>query len=218
MRNFLLRLENYFKRMPERDQKIFPYFLFVCIFIIFYYGLISPTETKTKKLKSENDTLEQKVFMLKNKVSVLDTIKTGMQKKKEKLKSLEEQFYKLKRRVPEKDEVAGIVKKLAEAEKISYLIREVDERDYIDHQTYIEIPMSVSLQGDYYHIFDFIKRVEDSDRFFLITGMTFMADEEINGNVQSTLNISAFKIRELEYYVRLFQSKNTSSKGAKNGK
>ena len=166
----------------------------------------------------ENNTLEQKVFMLKSKVSVLDTIKTGMQKKKEKLKSLEEEFYRLKNRVPEKDEVAGIVRKLAEAEKISYLIREVDERDYVDHKTYIEIPMSVSLQGDYYHIFDFIKRVEDSDRFFLITGMTFMADEEINGNVQATLNISAFKIRELEYYIRLFQSKNTSSKGAKNGK
>ncbi|BBB32844.1 hypothetical protein TTHT_1330 [Thermotomaculum hydrothermale] len=218
MRSFLLRLESYFKRMPERDQKIFPYFMFVCIFIIFYYGLIMTTIHKTRMLKNENNNLEQKVFMLKSKVSVLDTVKIGMQKKEKDLKELEQKFYELKNRVPETDEVSKIVKSLAKAEKMNYLIRELDEKNYIKHKAYTEIPMSIYLEGDFYHALHFIKAIEDSDRFFLINGMSFDANEEINGNVNVTLNLSAFKIMQLEYYLNAFSEKKAEEKGEKNVK
>ncbi len=219
MRSFLLRLESYFKRMPERDQKIFPYFAFVCIFIIFYYGLINPTTAKTKRLKNENNVLEQKVFMLKSKVSILGTVKLGMQKKLSQLTELENEFNNLKKRVPDSDEVAKIIKTLARAEKMSYLIREVDEKNYIKHKTYTEIPISISLSGDFYHGYHFIKSIEKSDRFFLVNGLTMIADDEENGNVDVTLNLSAYKIMELQYYINAYKNQQAKSKnGDKNVK
>lgn len=205
--------------MPERDQKIFPYFVFICIFILFYYGLINPTSQKTKNLKSENNNLEQKVFMLKSKVSVLDTVKLGMKKKEKQMRELEEEFYRLKKRVPETDEISKIIRYLAKAEKMNYLIKEVDEKNYIKHKTYTEIPMSVFLSGDFYHAYDFIKAIENTDRFFLINGVTFTSNEERNGNVDVTLNLSAFKIMELDYYINAAKKVNQQDKnGAKNGK
>ncbi len=219
MRSFLLRLESYFKRMPERDQKIFPYFAFVCIFIIFYYGLINPTIGKTRKLKNENNMLEQKVFMLKSKVSILGTVKLGMQKKLSQLKELESEFYNLKKRVPDSDEIAKIIKTLAKAEKMNYLIREVDEKNYIKHKNYTEIPISIFLSGDFYHGYHFIKSIEKSDRFFLVNGLTMTANDEENGNVDITLNLSAFKIMELQYYINAYKNRQTKGKnGEKNAK
>ena len=211
MRSFLLRLESYFKRMPERDQKIFPYFAFVCIFIIFYYGLISPTTGKTKRLKNENNMLEQKVFMMKSKVSILGTVKLGMKKKLSQFTELEKEFYNLKKRVPDNDEIAKIIKTLAKAEKMSYLIRQVDEKNYIKHKNYTEIPISIFLSGDFYNGYHFIKSIENSDRFFLINGLTITANNEENGNVDVNLNLSAFKIMDLQYYINAY--KNQATKG-----
>ncbi len=212
MRSFLLRLEGYFKRMPERDQKIFPFFLFVCVFILFYYGLIIPTASKTQKLKNENRNLEQKVFMLKSKVSVLDTVKIGMKKKERQFKDLEREFYRLKERVPSSDEVARIIKSFAKAEKVNYLIREVDEKNYIKHEAYTEIPINISLIGDFYHVFSFIKAIENNNRFFLINGLTFTASEDVNGNVEVNLDLSAFKVMDLDYYINAFKNRGNKDK------
>ncbi len=216
MREFLLRLEGYFKRMPERDQKIFPYFLFICLFILFYYGLISPLSKEIEIIKSENNNLEQKVFMLKSKVSVFDTVKLGMIKKEKNMKELENEFYRLKKRVPETDEISQIIKSLAKAEKMNYLIKQVDEKNYIKHDVYTEIPMSVFLSGDFYHAYDFIKTLENTDRFFLINGLSFTANGERNGSVDVSINISAFKVMGLEYYINSFSGNKADGKNGDN--
>ncbi|GEM_PF-2040260 len=215
MRSFLLRLEGYFKRMPERDQKIFPYFLFICIFIIFYYGLIQPTKQKTVNLKNENLDLEQKVFMLKSKVSVLDTVKAGMAKKEKEFDSLQKEFENLKKRVPDADEVSGIIKTLAKAEKVDYLIREVDEENYIKHKEYVEIPINVNLSGDFYNVYHFLKQLENSKRFLVLNGMTLNANADKNGNVDASVEMSAFKIMDLNYYINLYARKGKEKENEK---
>ncbi len=213
MRSFLLRLESYFKRMPERDQKIFPYFLFVCIFILFYFGLIQPTRHKTLKLKNDNSNLEQKIFMLKSRVSILGTVEVGMKKKEGEYQRLLEDFKELKSRVPSADEVSKIIKTFASAQNVNYLIRSVAEKNYVKKDSYTEIPMSVTLSGDYKSIYNFLKRVEDAKRFFLLNGMTLTARSDVNGSVDASIDVSAFKIMDIEYYIKQLKNKGKKVKG-----
>ncbi len=212
MREFLLRFEGYFKRMPERDQKIFPYFMFVCIILIFYYLLIVPIHKKIKDLKTQNLDLSQKVFVLEQKVTVLETVRKGIDKKQNEYQSLKKRFEELTSKIPTSDQISNIVKVLAKSEKVDYMIRQLSEKNYITNDLYTEIPISVSLRGDYFKVFDFLKSIEDTRRFFIIKGLSFSSDEKFNGDVALNFDISAFKMRELDYYVNYFKRKKGDNK------
>ena len=67
MRQFLLNMERRYTAMHSRDQQIFPYFVFACIFLVGYFLLVSPLSRKTDFLAADNLQLEQEVYSLDQK-------------------------------------------------------------------------------------------------------------------------------------------------------
>ncbi|RLE20500.1 MAG: hypothetical protein DRJ08_06875, partial [Acidobacteria bacterium] len=67
MRQFLLKLEKKFVSLHPRDQKIVPFFMFICIFLVFYMLIISPLSTKASQLSLDNSQMTQESFSLEQK-------------------------------------------------------------------------------------------------------------------------------------------------------
>ncbi len=205
MRLLLLKLERKYTGMHSRDQKIFPYFMFICIFLVFYFLIISPLVDRTRLIEIENEQMEQEADTLTQKLQILDSLKE--RKAREELRSadLKQQFNSLSRQVPSQDEIAGILSHLAQSEQVSFLIQSIAEKDYVEQRKYTIIPVSVSAQADYEHIMSFMHSIEDAQRLLTVNGVRFAIDPENPLSISAFFTVNAYKIQGLETLISLYR-------------
>ncbi len=205
MRQFLLKLEKKFMSLHSRDQKILPYFIFVCIFLIFYMVIISPLSTKASQLATDNSQMEQEVFSLEQKLKVLTAVEQRLAQGKEKSLAFKNQFQKLKRQVPSTDELANVLGRLADSEKLTFLIQSIAEKDYVETRKYTSIPIIISAAADFDRITHFLKAVETSERLMTIDMIQINVDGENPSRITTQFTVNAYKIPGLEQLIRVYR-------------
>ncbi len=215
MRRLLLRLEQKFISLHPRDQKILPYFAFVCIFLIFYMLIISPLSTKASQLSRDNSQMEQEAFSLDQKLKVLTAVEQRLAQGKEKSLEFREQFQKLKRQVPSKDEIANVLSHLAESEKLTFLIQSIAEKDYVETRKYTRIPLMVSAAADFDHIIHFVGEVETSERLMTIDSIQMNVDGENPSRITTSFTVDTFKIPGLEQLIQVYREEVQEKKNEK---
>lgn len=215
MRQFLLEMERRYTSMHSRDQRIFPYFVFICIFLVGYFVLVSPLSRKTDFLAADNRQLEQEVYSLDQKLTILQDVQKRKVGQEERQVQLKEQFEKLRRRVPAKDEIAGILAHLAAAEQVEFLIRDIAEKDYIEDKKFTVIPLLVNARADYDHIHSFLKRIESSPRLLTIESLDMGIDPDNPTAITASFTVQAYKIRSLETLLAIYRNRQQQEKKEK---
>ncbi|NOY22931.1 MAG: type 4a pilus biogenesis protein PilO [Acidobacteria bacterium] len=215
MRLFLLKLEKKFMSLHPRDQKILPYFAFICIFLIFYMLVISPLSTKASHLSNDNSQIKQEVFSLEQKLKVLNAVEQQLAQGKEKSLAFRNQFQKLKRQVPSKDEIANVLSHLADSEKLTFLIQSISEKDYVETRKYTSIPLMISAAADFDHIVRFVKAVETSERLMAIDSIQINVDGENPSKITTRFTVNTFKIPGLEQLIRVYREEVQEKKNEK---
>ncbi len=205
MRQFLLKLEKKFVSLHPRDQKIVPFFMFICIFLVFYMLIISPLSTKASQLSLDNSQMTQESFSLEQKLKVLTTVEQRLAQGKEKSLAFRNQFQKLKRQVPSQDEIATVLSHLADSEKLTFLIQSISEKDYIQTRKYTSIPLLISAAADFDHIIHFVKSVETSERLMTIDTIQINVDRENPSRIMTSFVVNTFKIPALEQLIQVYR-------------
>ncbi|NOZ12890.1 MAG: type 4a pilus biogenesis protein PilO [Acidobacteria bacterium] len=218
MRQFLLKLEKKFVSLHPRDQKILPYFTFICIFLIFYMLIISPLSTKTTQMSTDNSQMEQEAFSLKQKLEVLDTVKQRLMRGEEKSKVFKDRFQELKQQVPSQDEIARVLSHLADSQKVNFLIQSISERDYVETRKYTSIPLVISAAADFSHIIHFVKAVETSKRLMTISSIQISVDNDNPAIITTQFTVNTYKIPGLEQLIRVYREEAQEKKNEKNKK
>ena len=212
MRNMLLKLEKKFGSLHPRDQKIFPYFVFACIFLIFYFLLISPLSIKTTRLSLDNRQMDQEAFSLKQKLQIMDTVKKRAVEERKQSEVYKKEFADMKRHVPSKDDISKIVAHLADSEKVSFLIQNIAEQDYVENKRFTTIPVAIAVQADYNNVYQFLKSMESSERLLTIDGLQIGVNPKDPVNVSARFTVNAYKIRDLSVLVKLYQQEMLEKK------
>ena len=215
MRSLLLKLERRYTGMHSRDQKIFPYFVFVCIFLIFYFLIISPMVDRTRLLKLENSQMQRESDNLKQKLQVMDTLQERQAREQSRSVELKKQFAALSRQVPSRDEIAGVLSHLAVSEKVAFLIQKIAEKDYVEQRKYTVIPVTVAAQADYDHIFSFLQSIENSERLLTINGLQVAIDPENPLSISALFTVNAYKIQALETLISMYQQEQEEARNVK---
>jgi len=215
MRQFLLNLERKYTTMHSRDQRIFPYFVFICIFLVGYFLVVSPLSRKTDYLLADNQQLQQEVHSLKQKLQVLHDVEKRKEQEEERKVRLRDQFEQLRRQVPPRDEIAGILAHLAASEQVAFLIQDISEKDYIEDTKFTMIPILVNVRSDYAHVHDFLKKVESSPRLMTIDSIELGIDPENPTAIGASFTVQAYKIRSLDTLIALYRDQVAASNGEK---
>ncbi len=205
MRQLLLKLEKKFVSLHPRDQKILPYFIFICLFLIFYMLIISPLSEKATQLSRENSEMAQEAFSLGQKLQVLNAVEQRLASGKEKSLRYRKQFENLKRQVPSKDEIARVLSRLADSEQITFLIQSISEKDYLETRKYTTIPLMVTAASDFDHIISFIKSVETSERLMTINAIQINVDGENPSRILTSFTVNTYKIPALEQLIAVYR-------------
>ena len=215
MRQLLLKLEKKFTSLHPRDQKIFPFFIFITIFLVFYMLIISPLSARGTRLSMDNSEMKQEAYSLEQKLKVLDTVKQRLARGEEKSRAFRDQFQKLKRQVPSKDEIANVLGRLADSEKITFLIQSIAERDYIETRKYTSIPLTISAAADFDHIVHFVKSVENSERLMTIDAIQIAVDPKNPSKIATSFTVNTFKIPALEQLIKVYREEKQEKKNKK---
>lgn len=215
MRQFLLKLEKKFISLHPRDQKIFPFFAFICIFLLFYMLIISPLSTKASQLAVDKSQMEQEVFSLEQKLKVLTAVEQRLAQGKEKSLLFKNQFQKLERQVPSTDEIANVLGRLADSEKLTFLIQSIAEKDYVETRKYTSIPIIISAVADFDHITHFLRSVETSERLMTIDMIQISVDGENPSRITTQFTVNTYKIPELEQLIRVYREEVQEQKNEK---
>lgn len=215
MRSLLLKLEHRYTSMHSRDQKIFPYFTFVCIFLVFYFLIVSPVVDRTRTLEVENDQMRTEANNLKQKLQVLSSIQERKAREESRSEELKEQFSALSRQVPSRDEISGVLSHLAMSEEVAFLIQKIAEKDYVEQRKYTVIPVTVAAQADYDHIFSFLQSIEKSERLLTINGLQLAIDPENPVSISALFTVNAYKIQGLETLMSLYYQEQEEARNVK---
>jgi len=204
MRKMLLKLERKFSKLLPREQRIFPFFLIVCIFIVFQFLLLTPVLKKKTRLKIDSDSLKNEVFSLKQKLKGMDTVSNALDKIRIEVANETEIFNKLTHKIPSKDQLASILSYLASAEKIKFMVKEMDEKSYIENSRYTVIPFSITIEGDYFDVLSFLVSMEDEkNRLLKVENIRFSQENIESSDVTAYFVVHAYKIRSMDYLMEL---------------
>jgi Tfp pilus assembly protein PilO len=204
MRNKLLKLEKKFEKLLPREQKIFPFFVMICLFLIFQYLLLDPILKKKNNLKLEHTTLKNEVFSLKLKLRGMDKAANTLKSLDKEVKDLIARFNSLTSRIPSKDKLASILSHLAASEKVKFMVKEMDEQTYIENSRYTVIPFSIIVAGDYFNVLDFLISLENAqNRLLKINNIRFSRTDLNSMEITAMFTVEAYKIRSMEYLIEL---------------
>lgn len=204
MRKLLLKIERKFEKLLPREQKVFPIFVIVCLFLVFQYILLSPILKKKTRLKIENDTLKNEVFSLNLKLKGMGNVAKSLDTLDNEVSKLIGEFTVLTNKIPSKDKLASILSHLAASEKIKFMVKEMDEKSYIENSRYTVIPFSVTVAGDYFNVRSFLISLENAeDRLLKIENVRITIEEGDSLEVMAYFTIEAYKIRSMDYLMEL---------------
>ncbi len=204
MRNKLLKLEKKFEKLLPREQRIFPFFVMVCLFLIFQYLLLDPVLKKKNNLKLEHATLKNEVFSLRLKLRGMDKASNTLDNLQKDVSKLTTRFNNLTNRIPSKDKLASILSHLAASEKVKFMVKEMDEQTYVENSRYTVIPFLVTVSGDYFDVLDFLISLENAEnRLLKINNIRFARTDLNSMEITALFTVEAYKIRSMEYLIEL---------------
>jgi len=128
----------------------------------------------------------------KQKVATLDTLR-------KKVGEAQDQIAYFERRLPnsaEAPELLNQLRRVANYTGVTYT--SLDRLNTVEHKSYTEIPIKITLEVDYHGLGEFVNRIENSPRFAKIDNINVEASEEDPFRQKVELNLSTFIFSEPE--------------------
>ena len=160
----------------------------------FYYGLFQPLQNDINTVNEEIDKVETEIKTLQFKSANLRNIE-------KRLKELEDDFREASKRLPEDQEIPGLMKLVAGQARLSNLEilfwRDVQEAAPSSDDIYTEISVSLGVEGFYRDVAQFFDLVAKLTRIVNINNITMNKLRLEEGEMLLTTNCTATTFRFL---------------------
>ncbi len=156
-----------------------------------YYFLLAPLEAKLVQLRAQNAALTDEV--VRSRAMVADLAKTRRE-----MAELEAKVGVLKDRLPTEREMPTLYRSLNDAGSQAGLgialfqPREAQTKDY-----YVEIPITVSAEGSYHQLGEFLERVARLPRVVTLREMKLASTNRPGRAVRAELTLATYQYRPL---------------------
>lgn len=143
--------------------------------VIFYVFLLGPQREELAELQAERETKQEQLDRLEAEVAELEDIQR-------RAPEIERELLELSRRVPEQSEVPTLVVQLeeiaGEAGVTQLLIEPGEPEQPEDGGDYAIIPITMSFEGGYDELQDFVARLQNLTRLVAVEEVVYEAVEE----------------------------------------
>ena len=173
---FLEKVENLSKVQRILISAVF----FIVILAVFVYFFYWPKFEKIASLKAQLTTIEAKLATAKRNAA-------GLKKFQAKMKEAEAQFNMAMKKLPEKEEIPSLLTSISDSGQavgLDFLLFEPKAEK--KKEFYAEIPVAMSLQGDYHNLAVFFDQVARLNRIVNIENIQMSHGKGKSGKGSST--------------------------------
>ncbi|MFW6160031.1 MAG: type 4a pilus biogenesis protein PilO [Acidobacteriota bacterium] len=143
--------------------------LAVVFFGLFFFAYFKPKNNEIADIKAERIKVEEEVIKLRAKKKQLDSIE-------EELKTMNATLNELEAIIPQKKEIADILRRIQQLAFDSRLnIARFTPRPEIEQEFYAESPISIEITGSYHNLAIFFDRLSRFSRLYNIEGFSIKA-------------------------------------------
>ena len=185
---------------PKQVKVVFAIILAILVFIGSYFFFISD------ELKAL-DRMQSKETQLRNDFKLKYQMAANLKLYREQLSEMEEQFTELLKMLPSKNEMPGLLDDLTfVATDAGLKINSLDWEEPLQKDFYIELPIKVSVVGDYHEIGNMISNVAKLPR--IVSLHNFVIAKEKSGLLKMDIFAKTYRFKEVE-------ENNSKKKGKK---
>ncbi|MGH9805562.1 MAG: type 4a pilus biogenesis protein PilO, partial [Candidatus Acidiferrales bacterium] len=155
-----------------------PWYVQTFIYVLVAVGIFAAGEmldfSPVKQALNDKAAKEQTYQTLVAEVSRLQAVKQQHEVFRARLQAQEEQLARLRTLVPEEKQTDEFMRLLqASAINTQVAVRRVTSRDPVTKEFYAELPFEVELDGAYYSVLEFYKRIGSTTRIINAGGLKF---------------------------------------------
>ena len=187
-----LKLDN-LSKIPAK-QRVLLAVLFCTLVIVGYYYLYY------REASQKITTLETQLASLRSKIKEQEVIAGNLKSFQEEVARLESQLTLLLEQLPNSAEIPSLLKSVSDLGKESGLeFLKFAPSGEAKKDFYAEIPVSISVTGDYHSFVQFADKVSHYPRIVNLSNITFSSPKTVGENmVSETINCTATTYRFLE--------------------
>lgn len=161
--------------------------MLVTVLLVWTY--IIPEFSKTLKLYSDLQEQKAQIASVQNWQSRLDQLNEQQEK-------LEDYLSKIFLNLPENDQMSTIVDQVfKEAAAGNVKIIQLRPSEYIQHDRYLEIPISLQVRGDYHEIAQFVNRIEHSKYLMKVEQVNISSEDEPDAPLNGQLSMKVIILK-----------------------
>lgn len=162
----------------------------IVLFVIFLgWGYIIPEIRETYQLYSSLQEQKAEIASVQNWQSRLNSLNQQQEK-------LEDYLSRMFLNLPENDQMSTIVDQVfKEAESGNVKITQMRPAESIEHDSYLEIPVFLQVQGSYHEIGQFVNRVERSKYLMKVEQVDIQSEDEQNSLLHSQIALKVIILK-----------------------
>ncbi|WP_047866306.1 type IV pilus inner membrane component PilO [Rubrobacter aplysinae] len=171
----------------QRNLLIIGAGVLVLLLIGYYVFLLGPLRENLSERRDERDAKQEQLAQLESEISRLEGIQS-------RAPEIERQLLQLSRRVPEQPEIPTLVvqvQEIAEASNVTQLlVQPEDPEQPEDGGEYTIIPVTMSFEGSYEQLQEFLLRLRNLTRLVTVESVVYEAVDEDTEGDEDTSNTS----------------------------
>jgi type IV pilus assembly protein PilO len=171
----------------------------IIVFVIFLLAIVLippfglyPKIAEFTKVRLARIEKQDELATKRTKVATLDELRKSVEEAQDQIAYFERRLPNS----PEAPELLNQLRRVANYTGVTYT--SLDRLDTVQHKSYTEIPIKITLEADYHGLGEFINRIENSPRFAKIDNINVEANEENYFRQKVELNLSTFIFTEPE--------------------
>jgi type IV pilus assembly protein PilO len=155
-----------------------------CLLMVYlFWGYLLPQFNQTIQLYSDLQDQKAKIASVKNWRTRLNRLNDQQQKFKDYLSKI---FLNL----PKNDQMSTIVNQVfKQAKSGSVKITQMKPEEQLQYDTYLEIPISLQVQGSYHEIGRFVNRIEHSGYLMKVGSVKITSGDQVNARLNARLAV-----------------------------
>ncbi len=175
---------------PKQVKVVFAVILAVAVFIGSYFFFISDELSALERMRDKEQELRED-FKLKYRMAA------NLKLYREQLSDMEGQFAELLKMLPSKNEMPGLLDDLTfVATDAGLKINSLDWEEPVQKDFYIELPIQVSVVGDYHEIGNMISNVARLPR--IVSLHDFVISKQPSGDLKMDIFAKTYRFKESE--------------------
>ena len=175
---------------PKQVKAVFAIILAILVFIGSYFFFISDELSALERMQNKEEQLRND-FKLKYQMAA------NLKLYREQLSDMEGQFTELLKMLPSKNEMPGLLDDLTfVATDAGLKIDSLDWEDPVQKDFYIELPIKVSVIGDYHEIGNMISNIAKLPR--IVSLHDFVITKQPSGDLKMDIFAKTYRFKENE--------------------